>query len=251
MPTERFEPTISSTSLATTPCAWKRSELTVHIGFLSLLLTGVTFAGPLRFSPDTVCAGYTTTCMTGTTVVKNVSKDTAIFDVRYMISPTDSKSELAILESRFGLLRWDPDYARDSSRKLSNGFLQTFRSNSRQMKLAPGDTSKLGQFMFGSCLLCVGMGSASALPSLGHGEMVSLVIGSAQTGFDTLRVKVNTWTTGAIADRPSRPGIPKPNGSYKANGRPTDGSSTGIVLGPDGSKPRLRESSRSTKTVIP
>ncbi|MEK7393748.1 MAG: hypothetical protein AAB214_14410 [Fibrobacterota bacterium] len=223
----------------------------MHIRFLSLLLTGTTLAGPLRFSPDTVCAGYTTSCMTGTTVVKNVSKDTAIFDVRYMISPTDSKSELAILESRFGSIRWDPDYARDSSRKLSSGYLQTFKAGYRQEKLAPGDTSKLGRFMFGSCLLCTGMGSASALPSLGHGEMVSLVIGSAKTGFDTLHVKVNTWTTGAIADRPAQASIPKANGSYKANGRPTEGSSTGIVLGPDGSKPRLRESSRSRKAVIP
>lgn len=210
------------------------------IHLFSMVLAGMASAGPLRFTPDTVCAGTTTTCLTRSTVVKNVSKDTAVFNVPYMVSPTDSKSELAFHAVKFGLLRWIPGGTSNSIQKLSNVYVHTLKSGNWQaMKLAPGDTSKLEDFMFGSCLLCTSAGSANALPSLGHGEMVSLVFGSTTTGFDTLHAKVNKWTTGGVV---SHPPMHAPCGnaeSFRANGQPLDAHSRGIGHGQDGSKTKL------------
>ncbi len=202
-----------------------------------IVLAAMATAGPLRFAPDTVCAGGTTTCSTLATTVKNTSKDSADFDVRYIISPTDAKSELAFQTSKFGLLRWGPTYTLDSIQKLPNGYRHPLRSGYvRPMKLAPGDSSKLESFMFGNCLGCLGASGTNALPSLGHGEMVSLVFGSTMTGFDTLHAKVNKWTTGGVV---SHPPMHAPSGnaeSFRANGQPLDVRTRGISHGQDGSK---------------
>lgn len=210
------------------------------IPLCSMMLAAMAAAGPLRFRPDTVCAGGTTTCPTLATTVKNISNDSADFDVRYIISPTDSKSELAFQSSKFGLLRWTPTYPVDSIQKLPNGYRHPLRSgNGRPMKLAPGDSSKLEYFMFGTCLLCTSASGTNALPSLGHGEMVSLVFGSTKTGFDTLRVQVNRWMTGGIASHPPLEHHSSPGESYRANGQALDPRARGIAHGPNGSTTNL------------
>lgn len=205
-----------------------------------MMLAAMATSGPLRFAPDTVCAGTTTTCPTFATTVKNVSNDSADFDVRYILSPTDAKSELAFQASRFGLLRWTPTYPLDSIQKLANGYLHPLRSgNGRTMKLAPGDSSKLEYFMFGNCLLCTSASGTSALPSLGHGEMVSLIFGSTKTGFDTLHAKVNRWTTGGTASHPSLDHRSSANESFRANGQAIDPRTRGIAHGANGSITKL------------
>jgi len=211
------------------------------------LLVGSAWAGPLRFSPDTVCEGSCSGTFPPTTMVKNLSKDSVTIKLTGELSPLSSTNEVAFYWKNTSdwtisadtWVQFDSAIFKTSEYLLKDG---SFVLNS-PVGLGALDTSTLWSFKVGHCLQCEALGSNQATQTtanLGNGEIIGLIFTSSPGGSDTLYLKVNAWVTGA-AVLPRSSLKPKSNSTrFSIDGKKTAPLSSEIQLGTDRENVNLR-----------
>lgn len=227
-------------------------------GFFALSLE----AGPLLFSPDSICAGTGTGCKYST-VVHNRSKDTVLSTLTLELSAVSVGNRVgikAVTGSPGATLTGPVPYnslyvygvAFDSIASTPKGYSLRYRSWERtySIHIGPGDSLTLLQVDVGSPLNPVARPSRRFLASrnalqaanptrLGSGEWIGLVFTSDKGGSDTLHVRTNEWLQPA-GIRP-RTRVQRPlDIHFGADGRPSAPQAIGIQVGPDGAHPSIR-----------
>jgi len=214
-----------------------------HILGVAFFVVSV-WAGPLRFSRDTLCAGTGTGCVSATTL-RNTSTDSLVIRMTAELCPVAVVNVI-----RFpGSINLNTTF--DSIQPISNGYLLLPKSSWTSVKIRSGDSLTLQGCTVGSQYLIVARPShrtiaqrasaarASAPLQLGNGEMIGVVFSTDKGDQDTLHIKVNAWYMGtAIHPRTKvrNPAVPH----FSANGRKTAPLSSEIQLGTDGENVNLR-----------
>jgi hypothetical protein len=211
------------------------------------LLVGSVWAGPLRFSPDTVCDKFCSGTFPPTTMVKNLSKDSVTIKLTGELSPLSSTNEVAFYWKNTSdwtisgdtWIQFDSAIFKTSEYLLKDGPIVRMSP----VGLGALDTSTLWSFKVGYCLQCAALESNQATPTtanLGNGEIIGLIFTSSPGGSDTLYLKVNAWVTGA-AILPRSSLKPKSNSTrFSIDGKKTAPLSSEIQLGTDGENVNLR-----------
>jgi hypothetical protein len=212
-----------------------------HPLLCAALLSGSLWAGPLRFSPDTICAGTGTGCAYST-VVKNISPNGVVVRLVSELSPIPVVNMVMFSGTRYAIF--------DSIRPSSPGYLLTPKYSAASIALPANDSATLQRCTVGSQYLIVGAPShrklaqrdyaarSSASIQLGNGELIHLVFSTEAGDTDTLHVKVNQWYAGtAIHPRTKARNPSLPN--FTADGKTTLPHSNGVEIGPDGAHPVL------------
>ncbi len=207
---------------------------------LAILLTAPLLAGPLRFSPDTICAGNTKGCTVTTTRVRNLSNDSAPIVLAYELSPISSYNEVLFYSPSQIFHDW---YSTISNIKVETGYREDLHAHGGYgvagFRLAPHDSTVLSGFQFGTCFFCLSTEGGSMPNHLGNGELVALVFGVEKTGYDTLYTWANQWVTGATQARPT-PSHQDDSKRYSIDGRATRPFASGRILGTEGGRLLIR-----------
>ena len=209
---------------------------------LGCLFAAPLLAGPLRFSPKTVCAGDRWSCPSDSVFVHNLSKDTALLVPAFELSPFQGPDRVVFSTHASFTNSFETDSG--TGTKVGGFFRQPVVTlGMPRIRIAPRDSLLLTNLHYESCTMYAVRASGSA--SIRHrnctGESVDLVFGSVNTGYDTLPTRAFPWLGGgAVLPTADNSTAASRKSQFLANGKAAKSRASGVELGTNGSTPWMR-----------